>query len=250
MREHAGHLERPDLLGDPVQHVPIGIRDLIDHAVHVEALAGLQAKVFTPIDVERAVAGADDLARGHNWLQGGKLVRLGNDLVDDFFDGRTQRLLGNARIEVPFGSRPTEEPAPETLLTLAFSAIRISPVVVFTIRTSSIVSAREYDPPKPPNLPDTRSIENCVIEPVRMSCTPSNCPSRAAVSLVTAPLAPRSCSARIASICARSMTLNFPERKSWVVSSSAAAAPRLSPQYNQVLLFSKFMTATRTSSED
>ena len=39
--------------------------------------------------------------------------------------------------------------------------------------------------------------------------------------------------------------MNLPEFTSWVVSSSAAAAPRLLPHQLQVLLFSKFMIATR-----
>ena len=42
------------------------------------------------------------------------------------------------------------------------------------------------------------------------------------------------------------MTENDPVWKSYVTSSSAAALPRLSPQYDHVLLFSKFITATRT----
>ena len=93
-------------------------------------------------------------------------------------------------------------------------------------------------------------MENCVIEPVRMSWTPSSCPILAAVDVSTAPLAPRSCSASSASSWARSMMENDPIRKSCVTSSSAAALPRLSPQYDQVLLFSKFITAIRTLSVD
>ena len=48
----------------------------------------------------------------------------------------------------------------------------ISPVVVLTIRTSRTLSALETDPPMPRNPPDVRSIENCVIEPVKINCTP------------------------------------------------------------------------------
>ena len=93
-------------------------------------------------------------------------------------------------------------------------------------------------------------MENCVIEPVSTSWTPSSSPIRAAVEELTAPLAPRSCSASRASSCVRSMMENAPVRKSCVTSSSAAALPRLSPQYDHVLLLSKFITAIRTFPSD
>ncbi len=122
----------------------------------------------------------------------------------------------------------------------------ISAVSVRTIRMSRLLSASEYSAPNPRKPPPFVSIENLVIDPVRMTCTPRSRPISAAWAAFTRPVWPRFCSASTASSWVRSTSVNLPLLKSWVTSSSAAAYPRLSPQKCQELLFSKCITATRT----
>ena len=80
------------------------------------------------------------------------------------------------------------EPPPIRFEPVPSDASRISPVVVSMTRTSSLLSAFEYEPPTPRTPRVVRSIENCVIDPVMINCAPSSWPTLAAVAGFVRPL--------------------------------------------------------------
>jgi hypothetical protein len=133
---------------------------------------------------------------------------------------------------------------------------RISPVVVSTTRTVRLTSLFAFLPPRP--MPFTRtapprvSVENFVMEPVRMYLTPSTLPTfdSLAADGSARSLREKSCSASTVSSFLRSITRNVPSLTSASTTWSAMPLPMSYwPHQLSSVPKSKSITATDTRFE-